>query len=153
MRFKKGIEAGGIVLIVLLLDRITKIWAMNGLPAPVEVIPGVLQWRYCRNTGVAFSALSGSGAIVSWLSGIVLAVLAVYLLWKPQFPRPVQMCLWAVFAGGISNLYDRIRFGFVIDFIEPLFVDFAVFNVADCFITVGAILAACLLLFRKEDVL
>ena len=151
MQFKKGLEVGIVVFSVLILDRITKYWAMNFLNEPRIFIPNILQWRYCKNTGVAFSALSDTGVLVIWLSAIMLALLAVYLLRKPQISKVVQFCLWAVLAGGLSNLYDRIRWGFVVDFIELLFVNFAVFNIADCFITVGATLAACLLFFRKED--
>ena len=60
------------------------------------------------------------------------------------------LCLWAVVAGGASNLFDRLAWGFVVDFIEPLFVSFAVFNVADCFIVLGVLGAALTVLLDLE---
>ena len=123
---------------------------MRTLAQPVVAIEGVLRWRYCENTGAAFSALSGSGTVVLVLSAILLVVLAAYLLFRPRIPWGAQLCLWAVVAGGASNLFDRLAWGFVVDFIEPLFVSFAVFNVADCFIVLGVLGAALTVLLDRE---
>ena len=84
------------------------------------------------------------------LSAILLVVLAAYLLFRPRIPWGAQLCLWAVVAGGASNLFDRLAWGFVVDFIEPLFVSFAVFNVADCFIVLGVLGAALTVLLDRE---
>ena len=123
---------------------------MRTLAQPVVALEGVLRWRYCENTGAAFSALSGSGTVVLVLSAILLVVLAAYLLFRPRIPWGAQLCLWAVVAGGASNLFDRLAWGFVVDFIEPLFVSFAVFNVADCFIVLGVLGAALTVLLDRE---
>ena len=150
MRFKRGFSALLLAVAVVALDRATKHWAMRTLAQPVVAIEGVLRWRYCENKGEAFSALSGSGTVVLVLSAVLLAVLAAYLLFRPRIPWGAQLCLWAVVAGGASNLFDRLAWGFVVDFIEPLFVSFAVFNVADCFIVLGVLGAALTVLLDRE---
>ncbi len=150
MRFKRGFSALLLAVAVVALDRATKHWAMRTLAQPVVALEGVLRWRYCENTGAAFSALSGSGTVVLVLSAVLLAVLAAYLLFRPRIPWGAQLCLWAVVAGGASNLFDRLAWGFVVDFIEPLFVSFAVFNVADCFIVLGVLGAALTVLLDRE---
>ena len=150
MRFKRGFSALLLAVAVVALDRATKHWAMRTLAQPVVALEGVLRWRYCENTGAAFSALSGSGTVVLVLSAILLVVLAAYLLFRPRIPWGAQLCLWAVVAGGASNLFDRLAWGFVVDFIEPLFVSFAVFNVADCFIVLGVLGAALGVLLDRE---
>ena len=150
MWFKRGFSALLLAVAVVALDRATKHWAMRTLAQPVVALEGVLRWRYCENTGAAFSALSGSGTVVLVLSAILLVVLAAYLLFRPRIPWGAQLCLWAVVAGGASNLFDRLAWGFVVDFIEPLFVSFAVFNVADCFIVLGVLGAALTVLLDRE---
>ena len=150
MRFKRGFSALLLAVAVVALDRATKHWAMRTLAQPEVALEGVLRWRYCENTGAAFSALSGSGTVVLVLSAILLVVLAAYLLFRPRIPWGAQLCLWAVVAGGASNLFDRLAWGFVVDFIEPLFVSFAVFNVADCFIVLGVLGAALTVLLDRE---
>ena len=150
MRFKRGFSALLLAVAVVALDRATKHWAMRTLAQPVVALEGVLRWRYWENTGAAFSALSGSGTVVLVLSAILLVVLAAYLLFRPRIPWGAQLCLWAVVAGGASNLFDRLAWGFVVDFIEPLFVSFAVFNVADCFIVLGVLGAALTVLLDRE---
>ena len=150
MRFKRGFSALLLAVAVVALDRATQHWAVRTLAQPVVALEGVLRWRYCENTGAAFSALSGSGTVVLVLSAILLVVLAAYLLFRPRIPWGAQLCLWAVVAGGASNLFDRLAWGFVVDFIEPLFVSFAVFNVADCFIVLGVLGAALTVLLDRE---
>ena len=152
MRFKRGFSALLLAVAVVALDRATKHWAMRTLAQPVVALEGVLRWRYCENTGAAFSALSGSGTVVLVLSAILLVVLAAYLLFRPRIPWGAQLCLWAVVAGGASNLFDRLAWGFVVDFIHVLFFDY-IFNFADCCITVGAVLFVIHVLFftRSEE--
>ena len=150
MRFKRGFSALLLAVAVVALDRATKHWAMRTLAQPVVALEGVLRWRYCENTGAAFSALSGSGTVVLALSAILLVAQAADLLFRPRIPWGAQLCLWAVVAGGASNLFDRLAWGFVVDFIEPLFVSFAVFNVADCFIVLGVLGAALTVLLDRE---
>lgn len=132
------------LILILLADRISKRWAADVLSpqGPVSAIPGVLGWRYAENTGVAFSAFSGAGAIVCVFTGLIIAAAAVWLMRHPACGGWTGSGLTLIIAGGLGNLYDRVRFGYVIDFIELLFVRFAIFNAADIAVVSGAVCLA-----------
>ncbi len=140
----------GIAAAVFALDRITKALAA-GLPEEgVALIPGVLRLRRTENTGIAFSILSG----VPWLPAVLaIAVLAGgFLLLRKQRLAAWPMTGLMMMAGGaLGNLADRLFTGAVTDMVEPLFIRFAVFNVADAFLTVGCALVIISLLFRPKD--
>lgn len=133
--------AAQLALIGLLIgaDQLLKQWAERALGGGCVLAAGnFMALRYVRNTGAAFSLLSGKTVILVWGTGVVLLGCTIYLLLGRSRNRFFDAALLLVIAGGTANLIDRIRMGYVIDYIEPLFVDFAVFNFADCLITVGA---------------
>ena len=139
---------------VVALDQFTKYLTVANIPLydHVPVIPGIVRLTYVQNTGAAFSLFRG----MQWLFVLVFLVLTVLLLWeyyrKPlPFTRLERFCLAAVYGGGLGNMLDRVRLGYVVDMIETEFIVFPVFNVADCFICCGCILLmAHLVLFNKE---
>ncbi len=104
----------------------------------VNVIEGVLRFRYVENTGAIFGSFAAHTAILTVFSIILLTVTVVFLIKNKEKSKIVNVCLILMISGGMGNIIDRIRLKYVVDFIEPLFVDFAVFNFADCLITVGA---------------
>lgn len=123
-----------------IIDRITKYIAVSTVKVdgPKEFLFGLFNFTYVENTGAAFSLFFDKTEALSLLTVLFLAVM-VFLLMKKQFESKfLNASLILVISGGLGNLIDRIIYGYVIDFIEPLFVDFAVFNFADCCITVGA---------------
>ncbi len=131
------------ILLLIGLDQLTKFWAVAAL-APDGVapfLPGIMELRYVENDGAAFSMLAdrewGRWFLIAVTSVALLAVL--YLLFTRTLSKAklCQAALVLIFAGGAGNLIDRIRTGYVVDFFATTFIDFAVFNVADCFITVG----------------
>ena len=132
-----------IVPIVVLADRLSKAWAGATLRGRgvAQALPGVINWNYAENTGAAFSSLSGRTSLLSLLTVILVAGVIAYLIRNPQRPRALRLGLWMLASGGLSNLYDRIAYGYVIDFIEFAFVRFAIFNLADAAICAGAALA------------
>ena len=141
-------------LIIAAADQITKFFVVANIPlyADVPFIPGIIQLTYVKNTGAAFSALSG----MRWLFIAIFAVLTLLLLWE-YFKKPLpftkleRWCLAAVYGGGLGNVIDRIRLGYVVDMIETQFMEFPIFNVADCFITCGCIfLIVHIIFFNKE---
>ena len=137
------------------LDQLVKFLVRAFIPlgGDVPFLPHILQLTYVQNTGAAFSILSRHTwvlALVSLAASVFLAVLLI----KKVFPHPFAMfCLSLVLAGAIGNLIDRVLLGFVTDMFETLFMDFAVFNVADICVVCGGI-AFCayyLLCHGKEE--
>ena len=137
------------------LDQLVKFLVRAFIPlgGDVPFLPHVLQLTYVQNTGAAFSILSRHTwvlALVSLAASVFLAVLLV----RRVFPQPFAMfCLSLVLAGAVGNLIDRVALGFVTDMFETLFMNFAVFNVADICVVCGGI-AFCayyLLCHGKEE--
>ncbi|MEG2525562.1 MAG: signal peptidase II, partial [Oscillospiraceae bacterium] len=119
----------------------------------VTLIPGVIELRLLEggNSGAAFGILKNSTGLL-----IVLTFALVFgLLWLLFFKKFASRWLTAaailVTAGGIGNLYDRVAYGYVTDFFHFLFVEFPVFNVADCCVTIGAVIVCAYLLLSKQE--
>lgn len=104
----------------------------------VNVIDGVLRFRYVENTGAIFGSFAAHTAVLTAFSVVLLVATIIFLVKNKDKSKIVNVCLILMISGGIGNIIDRLRLKYVVDFIEPLFVDFAVFNFADCLITVGA---------------
>ena len=138
-----------IALISLIADQLTKHWA-RGLTQPMTLIPGVIGLRYAENTGMAFSLLSGQ----SWLLGVVSAavILIGYLvLRRYRLGTLASVAAMLMLGGAAGNMIDRFLRGYVVDMFEALFVDFAIFNVADAALCVGTALLAYTLIFRPDE--
>ncbi|MDR3313482.1 MAG: signal peptidase II [Oscillospiraceae bacterium] len=119
-----------------------------------RLLPGVIQLRYTRNTGIAFSAFGESRAAmlaVSILTALAIgAALALLLAGKIRGAAPV-ICTTLITAGGLGNLIDRLSpKHYVVDYLEFVFVRFAVFNFADVCITVGVFALALWILFFSD---
>ncbi len=132
-----------IIAILAGIDQLTKMQVslFVGDNGSVEFLFGLFRLTYVENTGVAFSMFSGKTDVLSVVTAVILAgtlcALFVHRKGKKK-PALLVISLILINAGGIGNLIDRVFNGYVVDFIEPLFIDFAVFNFADCCITVGA---------------
>ena len=146
---KTWIVLGAFMVGIGLLDQLTKALAAKYIPylSTVKVIPGVVHLTYVRNTGAAFSMFEGMRWLFLVLVAVYFAAMGL-LICKGVLSKPFELwCLAAIGGGALGNAVDRIVSGQVIDMIEPEFINFAVFNVADCFITCGAIALAVYLLF------
>lgn len=130
----------GVAALVVLLDQVTKATVSSTLQGqpPVAVAQGLVHLDYVRNTGAAFSLFPGGG----WVFGIVaIAVSAGILVLARRVeasPPAVRVALGLVLGGAVGNLADRVRLGYVVDFIDLRW--WPVFNVADSAIVVGVIL-------------
>jgi len=140
---------GWIALVVLLADQLTKL-AARGLTAPIPLIPGVVGLRYAENTGMAFSLLSGRPWLLGLLSGALILVGFLVLRRYRLGTLPIIAAM-LMLGGAVGNMIDRLFTGYVVDMIEVLFIDFAIFNVADAALTVGCLLMAWSLIFRPDD--
>ena len=139
-----------IVILILIIDRITKELAPGLPPEGITLIPGVLGLLYAENIGAAFSILSGAPRLLGVLS---LALIIGGWLWlRKKKLGSFPLFGLALMAGGAAgNMIDRLVRGAVPDMIETLFVNFPVFNVADGCLTVGCALLMISLLFRPKD--
>ena len=125
------------------LDQLVKYLVMTNIPfgEHVPFIPHILELTYVKNTGAAFSIFSDHTwalALVSLVMSIVLAL----ALWKNIFRHPFgKLALTLLLAGAAGNFIDRAFRGFVVDMFNVLFMNFAVFNVADICVVVGGFAA------------
>lgn len=136
---------GLFAVMIVGLDQLVKYLTITYIPLgeAVSAIDGLFHLTYVRNTGASFSMLEGNG----WLFVAILVVFTVVLaimLWKKVITKKFELwCLAAIWAGGVANAIDRVIYGYVVDMFEVEFMHFAVFNVADIFITCGCI-ALCI---------
>ena len=138
-----------IAVLVVIADQAVKRQAAT-LRMGVELIPGVLGFTYTQNTGMAFSMFSGR----AWLLGVVsaVAILVGYLVLRAfRLGMLSRIAAMLMLGGAVGNMIDRFTLGYVVDMFELLFIRFAVFNVADVALTVGAGLMALSLLCCPED--
>ena len=143
------------VVVLILLDQGTKLWALASLK-PIHnmtLVEGFMDLTFVENRGVAFGMFSGQRWFILLLTGII----AVGLIWfyvtmpkkKEYFPLRVSLVL--VLSGAIGNIIDRLFRGYVVDFFEFTFFEWPVFNVADIYVVVGVILLALMIIFVVKD--
>lgn len=138
-----------IAVLTVITDQVVK-WLCMGLTGSVTLIPRVLALTYAENTGMAFSLFSGR----AWLLGVVSAVciLTGWLVLRRYNLGPVSRIAAMLMLGGAAgNMIDRFLRGYVVDMFETLFMEFAIFNVADAALTTGTVLMAVSLLFRADE--
>lgn len=130
----------------LAADQISKILIRDAVPEHARLISGVLALTYRENRGVAFSFLEDKPLLIALLTALLIGALAVWLIRDGSMNGLCACGVSLIVGGGVGNLIDRLLFGYVTDFVEVLFVRFAIFNVADCAICVGAALVILSLL-------
>lgn len=152
---KKHLWCAVMIVLIVAFDQLTKYFATvhlsNGRIVPF--IKGVVQFNYALNKGMAFSMLSGERWLLVGVTAIACATALWYLFSNRCKPLWLYWSVGVCVAGGIGNLIDRVLYGAVVDFIEPTFVNFAIFNIADCAVTLGAISLIVYLfldIFKKE---
>ncbi len=138
-----------IAALTVIVDQLTK-WSCTRLTGSIPLIPGILALTYTENTGMAFSMLSGH----SWMLGVVSAV-CILVGWlvmrRYTLGTTSRIAAMLMLGGAVGNMIDRFLRGYVVDMFEALFVDFAIFNVADAALTVGTALLAYTLIFRPDE--
>lgn len=147
----------GIISLIFLIafDQVSKYLAILFLreDGPFELIPGAFELRYLENRGVAFGLLQGKRVGILILGLLILAALCYIYHRLPSARRylPLHLICIAMTAGAVGNLIDRFFRGYVVDFFYFSLIDFAIFNVADIYITVSAIALVILVLFYYKD--
>ena len=130
------------------LDQLTKRWVLSNIPAGSRrpFIPGVLDLFHVQNDGAAFSIGSGRPLFFAALTAVVVLGMIYAVMREKNLPLPLIAILGLVAGGGIGNGLERVAHGSVTDFLATTFMNFAIFNVADIFVTCG-IIAACIYWF------
>ena len=141
------------VLGITAVDQWTKYLVVQNISlySNIPAIPGLFRLTYVQNTGAAFSMLEN----MQWLFVLVFLVLTVAIVYdfskkSMPFTKLERWLIVMIYAGGLGNMIDRVRLGYVVDMIELEFMNFPVFNVADCFITCGCILLMVHLIFFNK---
>jgi len=140
-----------IAVLVIVLDQLTKFWIVVNIPdgGTVYVLP-VFNIIHTYNPGAAWSMFADAGGAQRWVfSGLAIVVSIVLVYWLRRIPLAVQTLLafglTLILGGAIGNVIDRLRLGFVVDFLQVHWNEayYPAFNVADSAITIGA---ACVIL-------
>ena len=145
-----------ITVLLTAADVLSKLAAVRYLSNTdtLPVIKNVFHLTFCRNTGAAFSLLSGSTALLAVISVLMVAVIVIYVLLKKPASRLLLSALSLIVAGGTGNIIDRIIRGYVVDFFDFRLINFAIFNVADIFVCTGVVLLAVYMIrtdTKKEE--
>ena len=138
-----------IAVLTVIMDQLVK-WVCLSLTGSVTLIPKVLALTYAENTGMAFSLFSGR----AWALGVVSAVCILVgwlVLRRYRLGTLSRVAAMLMLGGAVGNMLDRFFRGYVVDMFEVLFMEFAIFNVADAALTVGTALMALSLLLRPNE--
>ena len=143
----------GIFIFFIAMDQLSKSLAVNMLGqvgAVQSFIPHFIRFEYRENTGMAWGLLPNA-RVYFIIVTLILAAFLVFLLvrYRKLLPKLSKVALTLILSGAIGNLIDRIFLGYVRDFIAFDFIEFPVFNIADCCVTIGAVLLAVSLLLTK----
>lgn len=125
-------------------DQLLKYWVVRHLEIgqSAAFLPGLVRLTRLHNTGAAWGSFSGSTALLTAVTAVLLVTVA-WLVLKKIIRHPLGLCAaMLVLGGGIGNMIDRICRGYVVDMFDLEFMDYPIFNLADCFVVVGVILGA-----------
>lgn len=141
--------------LLIFFDQFTKYLALTKLKGEeaIVLIQGVLELDYLENRGSAFGMFQNQRVFLL-ASGFVFLAFILYFMLKIPIEKKyllIHLCLTGILAGGIGNMIDRFRFGFVVDFISFVLIHFPIFNTADCYIVVSVILLMLEILFVLKD--
>lgn len=145
-----------LIIILIAFDQFTKylsVTRLKGKPA-YSIIDGVLELQYLENRGSAFGILQGQKWFLLIVSCIFIALLTLLLVRIPQQRKymVLHIAISGIIAGGLGNMIDRFRLGYVVDFISFVLIHYPIFNVADSYVVISSILLFILILFvYKED--
>ncbi|PNV63789.1 signal peptidase II [Clostridium sp. chh4-2] len=120
---------------------------------PFVLWDGVFELHYSTNDGAAWGMLSGRQGFF-FLVAVVVAALVAYTLYKMPTDKkylPLEICMMLILSGALGNMVDRVSQGYVVDFLYFKLINFPIFNVADCYVTIATALLLILLFFRYSE--
>ncbi len=141
-----------IVLLLIFLTRLLAYWTMHALAtSEIIVIPEIFKLTYVQNFGAGFGIFEGEKALLISISVILFLLITYYVVsGKKTRKLSTVIPLAMVAGGGISNVADRLQFGYVVDYFHVYCIEYPVFNLADVCIVVGVFWIAAKILFQKE---
>lgn len=142
-------------VVLVLIDQFSKYYITTSMELhdSIPVIDGILEIHYIQNRGAAWGLfenqqlLFGCCAVIACIFGVIFFVKCN----RANTMKALQICIIAIMAGAIGNFIDRVRFQYVIDFIYFKLIDFPVFNIADCYVTVAFFITIILILFVYKE--
>ena len=140
-----------IIAILIGLDQIIKYWALNFLKEvnSIPVINNIFSFTYVENRGAAFGMLQNNQSIFILVAAVA-SCFGLYYLHSKKVNNLGKIGILLVISGAIGNLIDRVRLGFVVDYLDFHIIWSYVFNLADCFVVVGTILLCLYIITSKE---
>jgi len=140
------------IVLLIVLDQLVK-WAVVSNIKLGEVkgfIPSIMSLTYLQNTGAAFSILENQQWLFTIITLLVIGGAIWYLIKNIKGSFWLISGLTLIIAGGLGNFIDRLRQGFVVDMFQVDFINFAIFNVADSYLTIG-VLVLIVMMLKEED--
>lgn len=143
-------------IVLVAIDQVSKYWIISNIALhdAIPVIPDVFELHYIQNPGTAWGLLANKQILFTICTIIVFSV-CLFLYTRCvtlDMYKDIRCVLILIFSGGMGNFIDRIRFKYVIDFLYVKCIDFPVFNIADCYVTVSFFALILLIMFKyKED--
>lgn len=139
-------------VILILLDQLSKQWIVNHIPlnAIRKCVPGIFSLTYLRNYGAAFSILQNQQWFFTVITLAVVGTACYYFIKNINGNFWFLFGLLLIISGGIGNFIDRLRLGYVVDMVHLDFMNFAIFNVADSYLTVGVVILF-IALWKEEE--
>ncbi|MFQ8728550.1 MAG: signal peptidase II [Streptococcus lutetiensis] len=139
-------------VILILLDQLSKQWIVNHVPlnAIRKCVPGIFSLTYLRNYGAAFSILQNQQWFFTVITLAVVGAACYYFIKNINGNFWFLFGLLLIISGGIGNFIDRLRLGYVVDMVHLDFMNFAIFNVADSYLTVGVVILF-IALWKEEE--
>ena len=139
-----------VVILIIAFDQIIKWWATYSLKfkGTVPIIENAVQFTYAENKGAAFSSFTAHTDLLIVISIMFVIVALILLIKYYQTSNLLRWSLVFIIGGALGNLIDRLRLSYVVDMIDFKIINFPIFNVADSFISIGAVL---LVLYALRD--
>ena len=137
---------------LIALDQLSKLWIVNHIPLNTihKFLPGIFSLTYLRNYGAAFSILQNQQWFFTVITFAVVGAACYYFIKNLQGNFWLLFGLLLIISGGLGNFIDRVRLGYVVDMVHLDFMNFAIFNVADSYLTVGVIILF-ITLWKEEE--
>lgn len=139
-------------IVLMILDQLSKWWTVTHieLGQVKPFIPGLVSLTYLQNRGAAFSILQNQQWFFTIITVLVIGYAIYYVLKHPKASFWLQLSLLLIISGGLGNFIDRLRLSYVVDMIHLDVINFAIFNVADSYLTIGVLLLV-ICLWKEED--